>query len=66
MSLINKYKNIYVAGHAGMLGSAITRRLKSEGVENIITRTRNELDLTIQSDVENLFKSLKRRFIGGT
>ena len=59
MSLINKYKNIYVAGHAGMLGSAITRRLKSEGVENIITRTRNELDLTIQSDVENLFKSEK-------
>ncbi len=55
----NLIKNIYVAGHTGMLGSAITRRLKLEGVENIITRTRNELDLTIQSDVENLFKSEK-------
>jgi len=42
-----------------MLGSAIIRRLKSEGIENIITRTRNELDLTIQSDVANLFKSEK-------
>jgi GDP-L-fucose synthase len=46
---------IYVAGHNGMVGSAINRKLKSLGYTNIITRTRKELDLLSQSDVINFF-----------
>lgn len=48
---------IYVAGHNGMVGSAILRKLKDSGYNNIITKTSKELDLTIQSDVENFFKN---------
>ncbi|MDA1336097.1 MAG: GDP-L-fucose synthase [Bacteroidetes bacterium] len=46
---------IFVAGHRGMVGSAIVRRLKSQGFSNIITRTRDELDLTNQSEVLDFF-----------
>ena len=46
---------IYVAGHRGMVGSAILRRLVSDGYENIVTRTRAELDLLRQDDVERFF-----------
>jgi len=46
-------KRVWVAGHRGMVGSAICRRLESEGVAEIITASRGELDLTRQSDVEN-------------
>lgn len=49
---------IYVAGHRGMVGSAIVRQLLAQGhsPENIVTRTRNELDLTNQSAVRNFFE----------
>lgn len=48
---------IYVAGHLGMVGSAIVRHLQSEGFNNIVTRTRSELDLTNQADVQAFFQS---------
>jgi len=48
---------IYVAGHRGMVGSAVVRQLKSLGYNNIITRTHNELDLTNQSEVDKFFTS---------
>lgn len=47
---------IYVAGHRGMVGSAIIRQLKAVGYENIITRTHVELDLTNQSAVRTFFE----------
>lgn len=47
---------IFVAGHRGMVGSAIIRKLRQEGHTNIITRTRGELDLTRQADVEVFFE----------
>ena len=47
---------VFVAGHRGMVGSAIVRRLKSLGYQNIITRTRTELDLERQVEVENFFR----------
>jgi len=52
-----KYKNIkiYIAGHRGMVGSAIHRNLSTQGYTNIITKTRAELDLTNQKQVENFF-----------
>ena len=46
---------IYVAGHRGMVGSAIARRLAAEGYANVVTRTRAELDLTRQDQVERFF-----------
>lgn len=46
---------IYVAGHHGMVGSAIVRKLKAEGFENIITRSSKELDLRRQESVEQFF-----------
>lgn len=47
---------IFVAGHRGMVGSAVIRRLKSLGCQNIITRTHAELDLTRQVEVESFFR----------
>ncbi len=52
---MNKDARIYVAGHTGLVGSAVSERLKSEGYRNIITRTHDELDLTRQADVESFF-----------
>ena len=50
-----KDAKIYVAGHRGMVGSAIMRELEKEGYANIVTRTHKELDLTRQDDVEDFF-----------
>ena len=52
-----KDSSIFIAGHRGLVGSAISRRLRSEGYSNIIVRTHNELDLKKQADVEEFFKS---------
>ena len=57
MSKINSNNKIFVAGHRGMVGSAIVRLLKVQGFNNIVTRTSAELDLTNQSAVENFFSS---------
>lgn len=58
-----KDAKIFVAGHRGMVGSAIVRQLKKEGYENIITRTHKELDLTNQSAVEDFFKTEKPDYV---
>ncbi|MEE0024279.1 GDP-L-fucose synthase family protein [Methanobrevibacter sp.] len=50
---------IYVAGHNGMVGSAICRLLEKRGYENLILRTHSELDLTKQDDVNTFFKKEK-------
>ena len=49
---MEKNAKIFVAGHRGMVGSAIVRELKRQGYTNIITRTHAELDLLRQVDVE--------------
>ena len=54
--MINTAKKIFIAGHNGMVGSAILRKLKDSGYENIITRTRAELDLTNQNAVRDFFQ----------
>lgn len=53
---MNKQDKIYVAGHRGLVGSAIVRNLKSKGYENIIGRTHRELDLTDQAAVRSFFE----------
>jgi GDP-L-fucose synthase len=55
----NKKIRIYIAGHKGMVGSAIVRLLKKQDRHTIITRTRKELDLTSQKDVNDFFKNEK-------
>jgi GDP-L-fucose synthase len=52
----NKNTKIYVAGHGGMVGSAIVRNLQAKGLGNIVTRTHAELDLTNQRAVEKFFQ----------
>nr|WP_261387419.1 NAD-dependent epimerase/dehydratase family protein [Chitinophaga pinensis] len=54
---------IYVAGHRGMVGSAIVRRLQKAGYENIVTRTSKELDLTNQQLVEQFFNQEKPAYV---
>lgn len=53
---MNKSDKIYVAGHNGLIGSAIVRRLENDGYTNIITRSHSELDLTDQSSVKLFFE----------
>ena len=54
---------IFVAGHNGLVGSAIVRTLQNRGYKNIITRTRNELDLLNQEDVERFFKCERPEYV---
>lgn len=60
---MNKGSKIYVAGHSGMVGSAIVRYLEKEGYTNIITREHKVLDLTDQIVVENFFKKEKPEYV---
>ena len=54
---MNKKTKIYIAGHRGMVGSAIWRKLEAEGYTNLIGRTSKELDLRNQQDVNTFFKN---------
>ena len=54
---------IYVAGHRGMVGSAIVRELNRQGYTNIITRTHKELDLIDQVAVEKFFEEEKPEYV---
>lgn len=60
---MDKNSKIYVAGHMGMVGSAIVRVLTKQGYTNIITRTRQELDLTNQSAVSDFFELEKPEYV---
>ena len=53
---MHKESNIFVAGHKGLVGSSIVRKLKKIGYKNIITRNRNQLDLMDSSQVNDFFK----------
>ena len=52
-------QKVYVAGHRGMVGSAIVRNLQEKGYANIVTRTHKELDLTNQAAVQSFFEQEK-------
>lgn len=60
---MNLKDKIYVAGHRGMVGSAIVRELRRQGYENIVTRTHSELDLTVQADVNRFFTEEKPDYV---
>ena len=61
--MINKNSKIFVAGHKGLVGSAIIRKLISQGYKNILFEKRKNLDLTNQSQVLNYIKKKKPEFI---
>ncbi len=60
---MEKNSKIYVAGHRGMVGSAIVRELHRQGYENIITRTHAELDLTDQRAVDEFFAAERPEYV---
>jgi GDP-L-fucose synthase len=60
---MNKQDKIYVAGHRGMVGSAIIRKLQKEGFTNIVSRTSTELDLRNQQAVADFFASEKPDYV---
>lgn len=60
---MNKNSKIYIAGHRGMVGSAITRQLEQEGYTNILVRTSKELDLRNQQAVFGFFETEKPDFV---
>ena len=60
---MDKTSKIYVAGHTGMVGSAIVRELNKQGYENIITKSHSQLDLTNQLAVENFFKTERPEYV---
>ena len=62
-NLTNKLAKIYVAGHRGMVGSAIVRRLAAAGYLNVLTRTHADLDLTKQASVEQFLKHEKPDYV---
>ncbi len=60
---MEKKSKIYIAGHRGMVGSALVRKLQSEGFENLLLRTSKELDLRNQEAVDKFFKEQKPDYV---
>ncbi len=60
---MEKHSKIYIAGHRGMVGSAVHRKLIAEGFTNIITRTSQEIDLRNQKEVFDFFNSEKPEYV---
>lgn len=60
---MNKNSKIYVAGHRGLVGSAIVRNLEEKGFNNIICRTHKELDLTNQNEVRKFFEEERPEYV---
>lgn len=63
MIQVNKDSKIYIAGHRGLVGSALMRQLDTQGYLNIVTRTHAELDLTNQQSVADFFASEKPEYV---
>jgi len=61
--MINRDSKIYVAGHTGLVGSAILKNLKNKGFENFVLRTIEELDLTNQTAVASFFEKEKPEYV---
>ena len=60
---LNKNSKIYIAGHNGMVGSAILRLLRSENYSNIVTASSSELDLRNQNQVKEFFEKEKPSYV---
>ena len=60
---MNKNSRIFLAGHTGLVGSAVYRKLASAGYNNLIVRNRSELDLSNQAGVERFFASERPEYV---
>ena len=60
---MNKDSKIYIAGHRGLVGSAIVRNLEKNGYTNLVKKTRKELDLQDQKDVADFFAEEKPEYV---
>lgn len=60
---MNRESRIFVAGHRGLVGSAITRRLVADGCQNLLLRSRAELDLTVRADVNQFFAKEEPEYV---
>lgn len=60
---MDKNAKIYVAGHRGLVGSALVRELEKNGYHNLVLKTREELDLTCQKEVEDFFHAEKPEYV---
>jgi len=60
---MNANSRVFVAGHRGLVGSAIVRRLQQDGFDQLVLRTRNELDLIHQADVDHFFREEKPEYV---
>jgi GDP-L-fucose synthase len=63
MALINRDARVYVAGHSGLVGSALVRRLTDQGFSNILTARRDQVDLRDQSEVSHWFKANRPDYV---
>ncbi len=63
MSAIDKQASIYIAGHRGLVGSALVKNLQQKGYDNLILRSRAELDLTNQQATEDFFAQQKPEYV---
>jgi GDP-L-fucose synthase len=63
MTTIDRNARVYVAGHRGLVGSALVRHLESEGFTNLLTATRDELDLRDQSAVSDWFEQHRPEYV---
>lgn len=61
--LMEKHAKIYIAGHRGMVGSAIVRKLEKDGYSNLVTRSSQELDLRNQQAVNDFFEAEKPKYV---
>ena len=59
MPVLNKSEKIFIAGHRGLVGSALVRRFEAEGFPNLLKRDRAQLDLTNERAVEDFFADEK-------
>ena len=60
---MKKSAKVYVAGHRGLVGSAIVRRLQKNGYDNLLLGSRSELDLTEKGAVDNFFAAQKPDYV---
>ncbi|TDI67726.1 MAG: GDP-L-fucose synthase [Bacteroidetes bacterium] len=60
---MNRNSKIYIAGHTGLVGSSLTRKLKALRYENLVTRTHSQLDLTSQNSVDQFFQKEKPEYV---
>ena len=62
-TFMDKDSKIFVAGHRGLVGSAIIRQLEKQGCKNIVIRNRIQLDLRIQKDVDEFFVEERPEYV---